>query len=382
MKGEDLPLPGPAGGAHRWGGTWGDLAEGVVGTGRCTGCGGCVVACPWGVLSLDRGSWTPQLAEVARAGGEGKRCVHAERGCTLCARACPRFGDWEGDGDRVAFGRRRGQEEDALGVCRGMWLVSATDPGIAAVGQDGGLATALLVYALEHDVIDAALVSYVDQGLRPRPGVARTREDLLAAAGSRYTFSPNPLAYAEAARLGATRLGLVGVGCQASVPAVAGARGAHRVARRFALVVGLLCSRTFTDALFSGLLEPRLGIARERMTRMNVKGRLQVWAGDRRGAPPDWEVALRDCDPFDRPGCRCCPDFAAAHADLSLGGVGRHAARTFTIVRSERAERLLADMQRDGWITMLPAREDDPAAVSLIARMASRQRSRWPGEAG
>jgi len=372
--------PGSAGrvGAARWEPAWGDLAAGVVSVGRCSGCAGCVIACPWGVLGLDGSSWTPRLADRARVGGDATRCRHEEQGCTLCARACPRLGEWEADGDRAALGRRR-DPGDPLGLRRGLWLVAATDPGIAAAGQDGGLATALLAYALEHGVIDAALVSYADAGLRPRAGVARTREELLASAGSRYTYSPNPLAFSEAVAGGATRLGLVGVGCQASVPAVAGARGAHRVARRFALVVGLLCSRTFTDGLFSGLLEPRLGIPREGMARMNIKGKLQVWAAGEPGRPPDWELPLRDCDPFDRPGCRFCPDFVAGHADLSLGGIGRHAARTFTIVRSERGERMLDDMEADGWITRLRAEEEDPAAVSLIARMASRQQGRWPG---
>lgn len=376
MNDEHPGSPG-TGGAAGWEAAWSHLATGVVATGRCTGCGGCVIACPRRVLSLDRASWTPRLEEAARANGDGGRCVHQERGCTLCARACPRWGDWESEGDRAALGRRR-EAGDPLAVRRGLWLVSATDPEMAAAGQDGGLATALLAYALEHGVIDAALVSYADEGLRPRPGVARTRDELLAAAGSRYTYSPNPLAFTEAVRLGASRLGLVGVGCQASVPAVAGARRAHRVAHRFALVVGLLCSRTFTDGLFGGLLEPRLGIPRERMARMNIKGRLQVWAAGEGGRPPGWEIPLRDCDPFDRPGCRDCPDFVAGHADLSLGGIGRHARRTFTIVRSERAERLLADMERDGWITRLPAEEEDPEAVALVRRMASRQMRRWP----
>ena len=112
---------------------------------------------------------------------------------------------------------------------------------------------------------------------------------------------------------------------------------------------------------------------------MNIKGKLQVWAAGEPGRPPDWELPLRDCDPFDRPGCRFCPDFVAGHADLSLGGIGRYAARTFTIVRSERGERMLDDMEADGWITRLRAEEEDPAAVSLIARMASRQQGRWPG---
>lgn len=337
-----------------------------------------MIACPWGVLSLDTESWVPRLDPAARSGTNGG-CVHEERGCTLCARTCPRLDDWEAAGDRAVFGGVR-DEGEVLGVHRALWLAAATDPEIAAAGQDGGVATALLGYALEHDVIDAALVSYVDPGMHPRPGIARTRGELLAAAGSRYTYSANPLAFTEAVAAGAPRLGLVGVGCQVSVPAVAGARGVARVAHRFTLVVGLLCSRTFTDGLFGRLLEPRLGIGREAITRMNIKGRLQVWSRSSRGNPPDLEVPLRECDPFDRPGCLRCPDFIAGHADLSLGGIGRFADRTLVIVRTERAERLLARMESDGWITLVPAEEEDPAAIALVRRMALRQRPRWPGE--
>lgn len=355
------------------GGAWGALAREVVGGGLCTGCAGCVLACPWHVLRLDQVAWVPRLDAVART--EPGRCVHEERGCTLCARACPRWGDWEEQGDLAAFGHSRTDED--LGVVRGMWLVWAADPAIAALGQDGGVATAVLAYALEAGLIDAALVSYAGEGQRPRPGIARSRDELLAAAGSRYTYSANSLALAGAGAHGAERLGLVTVGCQASIPAVARARKVPVLARRFALVLGLLCSRTFTDDLFTDLVEPRLGVPRDRVTRVNIKGRLQVWTGAEKGCPPFGEIPLRDCDPYERPGCRCCPDFTAAHADLSLGGVGREGGRTFTIVRSERGERLLDDMHRAGLLGRVPA-EEDPAAIGLVRRMAARQRLRWP----
>jgi coenzyme F420 hydrogenase subunit beta len=377
---EQSPRIGPPLGP-RWDMTWSHLVARTLQTGACTGCAGCVIACPREVLSLDEGSWVPRLAEAARLGGDPARCLYAERGCTMCARACPRLGAWEQDGDRAVRGRARAAVE-VLGIYRRISLVSATDPAMAAAGQDGGLATALLVYALEHDLIDAAVVSFADPGMRPRPGVARTRPEVLAAAGSRYTYSPNTLAAASAFRLGADRLGLVSVGCQASVPAVACARGARRLARGFALTIGLLCSRTFTDGVFGGLLEPRFGIGRAQVTRMNIKGRLQVWAGRGGGAGPDVEVPLKECDPFERPGCRRCPDFTAEHADLSLGGIGRHAGTTLTIVRSDGGADLLEAMERDGWITVRDAEVEDPDAVALIARMAARQRRRWAALAG
>ena len=68
-------------------------------------------------------------------------------------------------------------------------------------GQDGGLVSAILLWCLEHDRIDAALVSFLEgdgSTWKAMPGLARTREEILASAGSRYTYSANTLAYAAA----------------------------------------------------------------------------------------------------------------------------------------------------------------------------------------
>ena len=71
------------------------------------------------------------------------------------------------------------------------------------------------MWALEHDVIDAALVSVLEgdgSTWKAIPGVATNRAEVLAAAGSRYTYSANPLAYPQAIEAGAERIALVGMG--------------------------------------------------------------------------------------------------------------------------------------------------------------------------
>jgi len=365
---------------QQWKYSWQDLARDVIPTGLCTGCSGCVIACPHEVLSLDQHVWKPELAPDAWVDGDERRCVYGERGCTVCTRVCPRFRFWEADADEAKWSRLRTAEE-VIGVYRSILLVQAKDREIADAGQDGGLGTALLLYALENDYIDAALVSFFDDEMRTRPGIARTRDELLACAGSRYTYSPNVLGIGDANAVGAQRLGLVSVGCQTSIPPVAYGRGARKLAKRFVLVIGLLCSKTFTDNIYEDLLEAKYGIARQLVTKINIKGRLQVWhenAGT--GAPEYVEIPLKECNEYTRPGCLHCPDFSAQHADISLGGIGKNAGTTLTIVRSELGEEILTKMERDGLVTVTDATEDDPDAIALILKMARRQRKRWPAE--
>jgi coenzyme F420 hydrogenase subunit beta len=351
---------------ERWTASWDDLVTDVLDPAVCSGCAGCVIVCPKQAVVLDPGTGLPVLVPEAWANGDGRHCVHAARGCTLCARVCTRFRLHDDDLRGISY-----FDEDPIGPHRSILLVQATDPEVSAAGQDGGLGSALLIYALEHDLIDAALVSGYDGEQRPEPRIARTRDDVLASAGSRYTYSANTLAYDDAGD--ALRLGLITVGCQASIPAVAGMRGARKLAKRFALTIGLLCSKTFTDDLFGEMLAGRYGVARGSVTKVNIKGRLQVWHDD-----GYLEAPLKECHAFTRPACNACPDFTAVHADLSLGGIGARDRTTLTIVRSDLGAELIARMEAEGLITVTDATVEDPDAVALIRKMAARQQRRWP----
>jgi len=353
---------------------WRELFAEVVTTGACTGCAACVVTCPYDVLGYDDADGIYRPFHVAEDGGV-EDCTHGVRGCTLCTRACPRFRTWEPEIDQHLFGRVR-REEEVAGMTREIVLARATDPELLAAGQDGGLVSALLVYALEHDLVDAALVSYLEGDgttWKAIPGVARTREEVLASAGSRYTYSANTLAYSEALAGGAERLALVGMGCQASAPGAMTARKAGKVARRFQLTIGLLCSKTFDDAIFPELFEAKYGIARADITKMNIKGVFQVWTRD--GA--FHEIPLKEAHGWTREGCTSCPDFAAEHADISTGGIGAFSDWTLTIVRTDKGRELLDAMIAGGAVETRPG-DDDPGAIALLHRLARVSRRRWP----
>ena len=75
--------------AERWTAQWKELYAEVITTGLCTGCAGCVVTCPHDVIGYEHeeGKYKPfHLEEELGL----DNCIHGEKGCTTCTRACPR----------------------------------------------------------------------------------------------------------------------------------------------------------------------------------------------------------------------------------------------------------------------------------------------------
>ena len=171
----------------------------------------------------------------SRRGGGPDNCSHGEKSCTSCTRACPRFRAWEPDIDEFMFGRARTNEE-ASGIYKDIVLARATDPVLAEVGQDGGLVSAILLYALEHDMIDAALGELPRRRRHhvegdPGRGAARVKTSSRRP-GAATPTPPTPWRTPKPSRAAPSASRLVGMSCQSSVPPVMKQRKAGKVARR------------------------------------------------------------------------------------------------------------------------------------------------------
>jgi coenzyme F420 hydrogenase subunit beta len=362
---------------ERWTAHWAHLFDEVVTSGLCTGCAGCVIACPHDVLGYDDTNGVYKPFHLELEGGPGG-CGHGDRGCTSCTRACPRFRAWEPEIDNFLFGRPR-EPQELDGVSKDIILARATNPEVLDKGQDGGLVSAILIWCLDHGYIDAGLVSYLEgdgSTWKAVPGVAVTREEILASAGSRYTYSANTMAYGEAVGRGFEKLALVGMSCQSSVPPALKVRKAGKPARRIALNIGLLCSKTFDDAIFEELFEAKYGLRKADMVKMNIKGVFQIWMRD----GSYHEINLKECHAWTREGCKTCPDFAAEHADISTGGIGAFNDWTLTIVRTDLGREIIIKMLEDGSIEGRPG-DDDPGAIALLRKLSTVSRRRWPDTA-
>ncbi len=367
----------PAPTRTRWTYQWKELYEEVIDFGLCTGCAGCVIACPHDVIGYDheQGGYKPFHLEDELGPAD---CGHGQKGCTSCTRACPRFRTWEEDANEHLFARDR-EPDEMSGVYKDILLTRASDDMVHQMGQDGGLVSALLIWALEKGYIDGALTSFLEgdgSTWKAIPGVAATKEEVLASAGSRYTYSANTLAVTEAKERGLSKLALVGMSCQSSVPPVMWHRKVGKSGKPFVFNIGLLCSKTFDDAIFEELFEAKYGLKKADIKKVNIKGVFQIWLHD----GSYHEVNLKECHAWTREGCKTCPDFAAEHADISTGGIGKDNDWTLTVVRTDLGRAIIKGMLADGVIISRPG-DSDPDAIKLMRRLSIVSRRRWPDNA-
>ncbi|MBN1509385.1 MAG: Coenzyme F420 hydrogenase/dehydrogenase, beta subunit C-terminal domain [Sedimentisphaerales bacterium] len=308
----------------------------------CTGCGICTAVCVHNALDMttdeSRGCFVPELREES--------CRH----CGLCYQVCPGHGvDFDGLSRRL-FGDI--PSDIALGRYLATYVGHATDGNIRYDSASGGLVTALLIFALEHDLIDGALVTRMrgDDPLVPEPFIARTRKEILSAAGSKYC----PVTIGAAVREvldSRGRFAVVGLPCH-----IQGIRKAEQeiveLSGRIRYRISLACSLNYSFHGTRRLIES-LGIAPQEVQELQYRGR--GWPGTMQLRTRDGTETVvplgryyRQLGPYSLWRCLLCSDMLGELSDLSCGDAWLpelvktdKAGSSFVISRSPEAEELL-----------------------------------------
>ena len=334
--------------------SFGYLLVKVVRAEKCTGCSACVAVCPIGCLEYVEGK--PKLI---------KKCAN----CGICVVVCPQYElAWPALEESV-FGRQRKPEEE-FGVYRRIVIAQANDEKVLQACQDGGVVTALLTYALENGIIDGAAVSGVSQNkpFYPVPRLATTPREVLDCAGTRYTYSPNLLAFQQGINQNKKSLAFVGTPCQ--IQALRKIEGLLlKYVNPLKFAIGLLCTESFTyEGLMEKHIQGELGVNLGDIEKINIKAKVLVTtkSGEVKVIP------LREAKKYTRPSCAICTDFSAELADISVGGLGL-SNWTFTILRTEKGEELFDGAVRKGFLKTRSV-EEEKRAFDLLLRLSKRKR--------
>jgi coenzyme F420 hydrogenase subunit beta len=226
---------------------------------------------------------------------------------------------------------------------------------------------------LTTSTLDGAVVSSTQPTVPwlPRPILARSSEEAVEAAGSRYCYSAGITILSDAAEEGLKQLAFVGLPCQVLALRKMQSIGLKKIVGRIKLIIGLFCSESFTyEGLVQKKISQEMGVNLNDITKMNIKGAMQIRLknGQMR------EIPLKELHQYAEPFCRSCDDFSSELADISLGGVGLEN-ETFIIPRTEVGRTFLEEAVKMGTIDLVhPPKEK--AALGLLIRLSKSKRDR------
>ena len=310
----------------------------TIKTTPCIRCGACMRIC---VNQL-----SPILIKQAFDKRDIKELIKLDAdycaGCGNCNFICPARIDLksttltyplqEEEADMIEKYFLKGTADENIGIYSDMFSAKSS-----IEGQDGGVASALLVSGMERGLFDSAIVVKRTSGYFAEAFVAENVDDILQAKGTKYIRVHMMSKLADLIAKGKRKIALVGTACQV--------RAARRVQQSILgdypdlelTIIGLFCFEEFNYEKLKKETKRLLGVDLDRAEKTQIrKGKYIVRVDGKENS-----VAVKELNNAVEKGCLSCPDFAANYADISVGSVGSDDGYSTVIVRSEVGEKLL-----------------------------------------
>jgi len=227
----------------------------------CISCGICYAICPQKAINIitnDREGYKFVVNE--------SKC----KKCGLCLKCCPSY-------DLSPYFKGKKEEKSCeWGYIKRIFLGYSNDKKIRYYSSSGGIVSQLLIFALEKKMINGAILTYMSKKdpLRTEIKIARTKEDILSARGSKYNISPVGIKIKEIMKEKG-KFAIVGLPCHILAFKKV-AKYNEKISKKIALYIGLFCSHTLYPEATKFLLTKE-GITIRKLESISYRG--NGWPG-------------------------------------------------------------------------------------------------------
>ena len=301
----------------------------------CSFCGACYSICPVNAITLGEDNITI----------DESRCID----CHLCEMICPVVNKFT-----VKPSFLKG------------YIARTKLPEVAKRAQDGGAVTSILLAALETKIISGAILSKLSplNPLKPVPFIAKTREEIIEAAGSWYFASP-VLSLLNDLKNDLDKMAIVGVPCQLNSLKLF----ETYLGKKIALKIGLFCMETFKyETFLKEIIEKNIGISPSEAIKMNIK-KNYFFIVTRKGLKKG-HIHVDYLKTYVRESCLVCNDLTGAYSDISAGGMGVKEGWTVILIRSPKGMEVFENAVDMGYLDVKPL----PSKVKKIINIVEKRK--------
>jgi coenzyme F420 hydrogenase subunit beta len=226
-----------------------------------------------------------------------------------------------------------------FGVNQGMMAARKTEPIPGA--QWTGIVSTIAIQMLEQGIVEGVVcVQNTDEDrFQPKPIIARSREEILAARVNKPTLSPNLSVLEQIEQSGMKRLLAIGVGCQIqALRAVEKQLGLEKL-----YVLGTPCTDNVTRAGLQKFLDttsrsPETVVYYEFMQDFRVHFKHEDGSTE---LVPFFGLKTNELKDVFAPSCLSCFDYVNSLADLVVGYMGAPFGWQWIVVRNDRGQEML-----------------------------------------
>jgi coenzyme F420 hydrogenase subunit beta len=299
---------------------------------ECIRCGACLYAC--------HNSLSPILIKEAFTKQNAINLMKLDSdyctGCRTCNFVCPAGINLEKytpgyplakeEARKIERQFLKGTADENIGVYSEMFSAKSS-----IEGQDGGVATALLVSGMRKSMLDAAIVVKRTDGYWAEAFVAENVDEIMEAKGTKYLRVPLISKLGDLIVKGKRKIAIVGMACEV--------RAVRRIQQVLLndypdlelILIGLFCYECFDYNQLKEETARLLGVHLDRAKKTQIrKGKYVVRVDGK-----EHSVSVKELNRAVEERCLDCPDFTSRYSDISVGAVGSDDRYSTVIVRSD-----------------------------------------------